>query len=61
MLCKVEHVKWGLDLLIIGQVKSPTISLLSGIPFGMNYPEMSSWFYHGDGMILPMKFTINLT
>ena len=30
--------------------KSPSISLLSGIPFGMNYQEMSSWFYNGDGI-----------
>ena len=32
--------------------KSPAISLLSGIPFGMNYQEMSSWFYNGDGIKL---------
>ena len=32
--------------------KSPSISLLSGIPFGMNYQEMSSWFYNGDGIKL---------
>ena len=28
--------------------KSPAISLLSGIPFGMNCQEMSSWFYNGE-------------
>ncbi len=32
--------------------KSPSISLLSGIPFGMNYQEMSSWFYNGGGIKL---------
>ena len=32
--------------------KSPSISLLSGIPFGMNYQEMSSWFYNGEGIKL---------
>ena len=32
--------------------KSSSISLLSGIPFGMNYREMSSWFYNGDGIKL---------
>ena len=32
--------------------KSSSISLLSGIPFGMNYQEMSSWFYNGGGIKL---------
>jgi len=32
--------------------KSKAISFLSGIPFGMNYQEMSSWFYNGDGIKL---------
>ena len=32
--------------------KSPSISLLSGIPFGMNFQEMTSWFYNGDGIKL---------
>ena len=29
--------------------KSASLSFLSGIPFGMNYQEMSSWYYFGDG------------
>ena len=32
--------------------KSKAISFLSGIPFGMNYQEMSAWFYKGDGIKL---------
>ena len=32
--------------------KSDAISFLSGIPFGMNYQEMSAWFYNGDGIKL---------
>ena len=32
--------------------KSKAISFLSGIPFGMNYQEMSSWFYNGGGIKL---------
>ena len=32
--------------------KSPAISFLSGIPFGLNQQEMSAWFYHSDGMRL---------
>ncbi len=32
--------------------KSPSISFLSGIPFGFNQQEMAAWFYHGDGMKL---------
>ncbi len=35
--------------------KSPYISLLSGIPFGMNFQEMSAWFYNGDGIKLADK------
>ena len=32
--------------------KSPSITFLSGIPFGMNFQEMSAWFYNGDGIKL---------
>ena len=32
--------------------KSPAITFLSGIPFGLNHQEMSAWFYHGNGMEL---------
>ena len=32
--------------------KSPAISFLSGIPFGLNHQEMSSWFYHAEGQKL---------
>tara|TARA_B100001027_G_scaffold46584_1_gene30458 strand:+ start:3051 stop:4133 length:1083 start_codon:yes stop_codon:yes gene_type:complete len=32
--------------------KSPAISFLSGIPFGLNHQEMSAWFYNSDGMKL---------
>ena len=30
--------------------KSPAIAFLSGIPFGFNQQEMSSWFYNSDGI-----------
>ena len=32
--------------------KSPAIAFLSGIPFGFNQQEMSSWFYNSDGIQL---------
>ncbi len=32
--------------------KSKAISFLSGVPFGMNFQEMSAWFYHGKGIEL---------
>ena len=32
--------------------KSPAITFLSGIPFGLNYQEMSAWFYHSKGIEL---------
>tara|TARA_B100000886_G_scaffold253238_1_gene179020 strand:+ start:245 stop:1333 length:1089 start_codon:yes stop_codon:yes gene_type:complete len=32
--------------------KSPAISFLSGIPFGLNHQEMSAWFYKSDGLKL---------
>ena len=52
MLFKVGLVRWALVLLIIGLENQMPISFLSGIPFGMNYQEMSSWFYNGDGIKL---------
>ena len=32
--------------------KSPAISFLSGIPFGLNHQEMSAWFYNSKGQEL---------
>lgn len=32
--------------------KSQALSFFSGIPFGLNYQEMSAWYYHGDGIKL---------
>ena len=36
--------------------KSDAISFLSGIPFGLNFQEMSAWYTHGDGL-KPVSYT----
>ena len=35
--------------------KSEAMTFFSGIPFGLNFQEMTAWYYHGDGLRLANK------